>query len=79
MNAKKAVRPGWVILFDSLSHEEKRTVALSALERLIADQKVGCWLDDLVDKFGNEIPEDTWIKEHFYLKESLQENLKTQF
>jgi hypothetical protein len=43
--------------FDAQTADDKRTIALAAIERLMNEGKISFWADDLVDKWGDEIPD----------------------
>lgn len=77
------MKKSWVKWFDSQSAEDKRTIALAAIERLISEGRIAFWADDLVDKFGNKIPDDLTVadspEEHLYWNDEHKEDLRIPF
>lgn len=73
----------WVKWFDAQPSDDKRTIALAAIERLMNEGKISFWADDLVDKWGNEIPEDLSMadspEEHLYWNDEHKEDLRIPF
>lgn len=69
----------WVKWFDAQSADDKRTIALAAIERLMDEGKISFWADDYVDKFGNEIPEEQIAEEHLYWNDEHKEDLRIPF
>jgi hypothetical protein len=61
------------------SHDDQIAIALSAIEKLIADGKVAFWMDDYIDKFGNKIPDDVFVGEHLYWNDDHKEDLRIPF
>lgn len=58
--------PYWFKIFNSLSREEKQSITYKLLEKLIEANIINYWCDDSVDKFGNALPDDVEVEEHFY-------------
>lgn len=69
----------WVKWFDSQSADDRRTIALAAIERLIGEGKISFWADDSVDKFGDEIPAEQTAEEHLYWNDQHKEDLRIPF
>ena len=69
--------------FDSQKPEDKRTVALAAIERLLKINAIKFWADDSVDKFGEPIPENLPMadlpEEHLYWNDKHKEDLRIPF
>lgn len=62
----RANKANWIRWFDSQSSEGKRKMAIAAIARLIEIDEVRFFADDLVDKNGAPIPEETGAAEHLY-------------
>lgn len=60
------VQANWVKWFDKQSAEDKRTIALAAIERLMELEEVDFRADDSVGIDGAPIPEDQSVDECLY-------------
>lgn len=74
----RANKANWIKWFDDQSPEDKRTMALGAIQRLIEIDEIKFWADDRVDKNGAPIPEENGAEEHLYW-ESCGEDLRVPF
>ncbi len=61
------------------SHDDQIVIALNAIERLLADGKIAFWMDNYIDKFGNQIPENKSCEEHLYWNDDHKEDLRIPF
>lgn len=74
--------PSWVRWFDRLPEDDKRTVALNALERLLEQDIIRFWQDDSVDRFGQPIPDGPVSEapeECLYWNDEHEEDLRIPF
>jgi len=69
----------WVKWFDEQDDSEKRSIALAAIEKLIADNKVKFSVGDTVDKFGDPIDPNAYYEEHLYWNDEHKEDLRVPF
>ncbi len=65
-----SVKPEWKKWPRRQPASELLAICEVAIERLMETDEVAFYMDDCVDKFGDDIPEDEVVYEHLYWKGS---------
>ena len=60
----------WLAWFDNQTSTDRRTMAIAAIEHLLAMGDVRFRVDDILDKFGNPLPEEYIVEECLYWNDS---------
>ncbi len=68
----------WIEWFDKQATDDKRTMALAAIERLMEVEEISFRVDDSVNIDGTPIPEDEAVEECLYW-DSCGEDLRIPF
>ena len=71
------MRKPWEKYLDNLTQTERNTILYNAIEHLLDMDEIRFQADDIVDKYGNPIPEEMSIDEFLYWVPSGEDLLKT--
>lgn len=67
----------WKKYLDNLTQTERNTILYNVIEFLLDMDEIRFQADDIVDKYGNPIPEEMSIDEFLYWVPSGEDLLKT--